>query len=132
MSAHLIYYSKDKQKMMREVSNRAEYLSLRNSDWQKKNVMTIREGNESKKSHLLQMNYSCLPNNDGTLKGTTRMSNSVGMDIDHISAEEMQAVKERILSKKAELGLLMLELSARAAGYHLVFKRKPDSPRKRT
>ena len=112
--------------MMREVSNRAEYLSLRNSDWQKKNVMTIREGNESKKSHLLQMNYSCLPNNDGTLKGTTRMSNSVGMDIDHISAEEMQAVKERILSKKAELGLLMLELSARAAGYHLVFKRKPE------
>ena len=126
MSAHLIYYSKDKQKMMREVSNRAEYLSLRNSDWQKTNVMAIRGGDESMKSRLMQMNYSCLPNDDGTLKGTTRMSTTVGMDIDHIPAEEMQAVRERILSKKDELGLLMLELSARAAGYHLVFKRKPE------
>jgi len=126
MSANLIYYSKDKQKMMREVRNRAEYLSLRNSDWQKKNVMAIRGGDESMKSRLMQMNYSCLPNDDGTLRGSTRMSASVGMDIDHIPAEEMQAVKERILSKKEELGLLMLELSARAAGYHLVFKRKPN------
>ena len=126
MSAHLIYYSKDKQKMMREVSNRAEYLSLRNSDWQKKLVMAVRSGDESMKSRLMQMNYSCLPNAGGTLKGTTRVSTTVAMDIDHIPAEELQAVKERILGKKEELGLLMLELSARAAGYHLVFKRKPE------
>jgi len=126
MSANLIYYSKDKTKMMRPVNNRKEYLDLRNSDWQKKNVMAIRDGDTSLKSHLMQMNYSCLPNEDGTLKGTTRMSTTIGMDIDHIPTEEMQAVKERILGKKDELGLLMLELSARAAGYHLVFKRKPE------
>ena len=36
----------------------------------------------------------------------------------------MTAVKERILQKKDELGLLMLELSARGAGYHLAFRRK--------
>ena len=46
------------------------------------------------------------------------------MDIDHIPAEEMAAVKERILNKKDELHLLMLEVSARQAGYHLVFKRR--------
>ena len=43
-----------------------------------------------------------------------------GMDVDHIAAEEMSAVKERILSHKEELGLLLLEESARGQGYHLV------------
>ena len=54
------------------------------------------------------------------------MSTTVGMDIDHISREQMQPVMMRILSKKDELGLLLLEKSARGAGYHLVFKRKPE------
>jgi hypothetical protein len=48
------------------------------------------------------------------------------MDIDHVPAEEMLPLKARILAKKDELGLLMLELSARAAGYHLAFKRRPE------
>ncbi|MBO4550324.1 MAG: hypothetical protein J5733_06305, partial [Bacteroidaceae bacterium] len=72
------------------------------------------------------MNYSCLPNEDGTLKGTTKMSTSVGMDVDHIEPSAMDEVRERILEKKDELGLLMLELSARGEGYHLVFKRRPE------
>ena len=54
------------------------------------------------------------------------MSSTVGMDIDHITAEKMQAIKERILKKKDELGLLMLEESARGGGYHLVFKRRVE------
>jgi hypothetical protein len=72
------------------------------------------------------MNYSCLPNDDGTLKGSKRMSTTVGMDIDHLTAEEMPAVRERILAKKDELGLKMLEESARGCGYHLVFARRPE------
>ncbi|MBR2184078.1 MAG: DUF3987 domain-containing protein [Prevotella sp.] len=72
------------------------------------------------------MNYSCLPNEDGTLKGSKTMSTTVGMDIDHVKAEEMQPLKERILAKKEELGLLMLEESARGGGYHLVFKRRSE------
>ena len=72
------------------------------------------------------MNYSCLPNDDGTLRGSKRMSTTVGMDIDHLTAEEMPKVKECILQKKDELGLLMLEESARGGGYHLVFKRRPE------
>lgn len=35
-------------------------------------------------------------------------------------------MKEHILAKKDELGLLMLEKSARGLEYHLVFKRKPE------
>jgi len=38
----------------------------------------------------------------------------------------MPVVRERILSKKDELGLLMLEESARGKGYHLVFRRRPN------
>ncbi len=112
--------------MMRPVHTREQYLALRGSAQQKETLKAVREGDEKAKSRLVQMNYSCLPNEDGHLKGCTKMSTSVGMDIDHIKPEEMPALKERILSKKDELGLLMLEESARKQGYHLVFKRKPE------
>ena len=114
------------KKTMTPVLTAEEYKNLRNGGMQKQHVFSVRKGNEGLKHMLVQMNYSCLPNDDGTLAGTTRVSNTVGMDIDHLTAEEMQTIKERILQKKDELGLLMLELSARAAGYHLVFKRKPE------
>ena len=112
--------------MMRPIHTREEYLSLRNGGEQQQLVRRIRNGEEKLKFQLVEMNYSCLPNEDGSLKGSKTMSTTVGMDIDHIPAEEMQAVRERILSKKDELGLLMLEMSARGQGYHLVFKRRPD------
>ena len=112
--------------MMRPVLTREEYLSLRNGGEQQQLVARIRNGEEGLKHKLLQMNYSCLPNEDGTLKGSTRMSTTVGMDIDHLSADEMPAVRDRILAKKDELGLKMMEESARGGGYHLVFARRPE------
>ena len=121
----MIYY-KDGVKMMRPVHSREEYLALRNGGEQQQLVQRIRGGEDGLKSKLVQMNYSCLPNEDGTLKGSKRMSTTVGMDIDHLTAEEMPKVKECILQKKDELGLLMLEESARGGGYHLVFKRRPE------
>ena len=125
MSVHMIYY-KDGAKMMRPVLTEAEYRSLRNSARQQEVLAAVRNGDEKAKHNLVQMNYSCLPNDDGSLKGSTRMSTTVGMDIDHIAQGELQAVKEHILAKKEELGLLMLELSARGEGYHLVFRRRPE------
>ena len=119
-------YKQNGVKMMRPVLSREEYVKLRNGGFQVQNVARIRQGDEALKASLVQMNYSCLSNDDGTLKGSKRMSTTVGMDIDHLTAEEMPVVRERILSKKDELGLLMLEESARGAGYHLVFKRKPE------
>ena len=125
MSVHVIYY-KDGAKMMRPVLTRAEYLALRGSEKQHEVLKTVREKDERQKNRLVQMNYSCLPGEDGALKGATRLSTTVGMDVDHIKAEEMTLVKDRILEKKDELGLLMLERSARAAGYHLVFRRRAE------
>ena len=112
--------------MMRPVLTREEYLSLRDGGQQKEVLKAVRSGNARQKNRLVQMNYSCLPNEDGSLKASKRMSTTVGMDIDHIAPEDLEQVKERILSKAAELGLLMLEESARGAGYHLVFRRRPE------
>ena len=125
MSVHMIYY-KDGVKMMRPIRNREEYLSERDGGEQKLLLKGIHEGREQLKSKLVQMNYSCLPNDDGTLKGSKRMSTSIGMDIDHIAQGEMEEVCSRILGKKDELGLLMLEKSARGSGYHLVFRRRQE------
>ena len=138
MSVHYIYKGNGGAKMMRPVPNREEYLKLRNGGFQKENVARIRQGDEALKASLVQMNYSCLPNEDGTLKGSKRMSKTVGMDIDfkaptELSAEEQQAwlsehmekVPELVLAKKDALGLQMLERSA-TKGYHLVFRRRPE------
>ena len=134
----MIYKGNGGAKFMRPVLTREEYLSLRNGGFQKENVAKIRQGDESLKASLVQMNYSCLPNDDGTLKGSKRMSTTVGMDIDfkaptELSAEEQQAwfsqhmekVPELVLAKKDALGLQMLERSA-TKGYHLVFRRRPE------
>jgi len=126
MSVHYVYKRDGGAKFMRPIHSREEYLALRNGGEQRQLVTAIRNGDEAQKHRLVQMNYSCLPNPDGSLKGSKTMSTTVGMDIDHLSPEEMPVVRERILSKKYELGLLMLEMSARGGGYHLVFKRRPD------
>ena len=125
MSCHMVYV-KDGAKMMRPIHTREEYLALRGSSEQQQTVAAIRSGNEALKHKLVQMNYSCLPNDDGSLKGSQRMSTTVAMDIDHLSAEEMPLVRDHILEKKDELGLKMLEESARGKGYHFVFARRPD------
>ena len=127
MSVHLITMDKGRKKM-RPVSTREEYIALRNSATQIGNVAKIRFPQagtdvDKLKRSLLQFNYSCLPNEDGSLKGATRVGNSVGMDIDHIPAEEMKPLVERILAAKDELGLLLLEKSARGEGLHTAFKR---------
>ena len=111
---------------MRPILSREEYLALRDSEKQKAIVKAVRGGDEKLKMRLAQFNYSCLPGEEGHLKGATRMSTSVGMDVDHIAPEQMEEVKERILAKRDELGLLMLEKSARGAGYHLVFRRREE------
>ena len=137
MSVHMIYY-KDGSKRMRPILTREEYLSLRNGGEQRRLVERIRAGEEGLKHKLVQMNYSCLPNEDGSLKGSKTMSTTVGMDIDFVapkdlSAEEQQiwlsermvGVPELVLGKKDELGLKMLERSA-TKGYHLVFTRRSE------
>ena len=118
MSVHIIYY-KDGAKLMRPVKDETEYMLLRDAE----------RNRTADKHHMVQMNYSCLPNENGALKGATRLSRSVGMDIDFDPKApdyeaKMAQVPELVTGKKEELGLLMLERSANK-GYHIVFRRRP-------
>ena len=127
MSVYTIYY-KDGAKYMRPVKDETEYRLLRDSQ----------HNRTADKHHMVQMNYSCLPsttqtgldNGEGPLKGATRMSRSVGMDIDFDPKapdyeQKMASVPDLVMGKKDELGLLMLERSANK-GYHIAFRRKPE------
>ena len=130
MSVHVIFYQQG-HKMMEAVATEEAYRRYRDSQAQKRWVETIRHPKpetdvSAAKRKLVQFNYSCLPTEDGCLKGAKRLSKSVGMDIDHLSADEVNLVAATAIEKKDELGLLMLERSARGGGLHVVFRRHPE------
>ena len=115
---------------MRPVQTEEELRQLRSTERQQSLVAQARQGQQDAKRKLLQFNYSCLPNEDGSLKASTRLSGSVGMDIDFSEADcqaenHSHAIRDRILSMKDELGLLFFERSA-TKGYHIAFKRHPE------
>jgi len=92
----------------------------------------------SSRGKILNLSSSCEdPHREGgdsnampmtfPLKGCKTVGNSVGMDVDlneeeNLEEKQNHAIRDRILAKKEELGLLMLERSV-TKGYHLVFKR---------
>ena len=130
MSVHLIYYQQG-HKMMEAVATEEAYRRYRDSQAQVRLMEAIRHPKpetdvSAAKRKLVQFNYSCLPTEDGCLKGAKRLSKSVGMDIDHLSADEVNLVAATAIEKKDELGLLMLERSARGGGLHVVFRRHPE------
>lgn len=128
MAVNLIYI-KGGRKMMRPVLTKEEYMSLRDSE----------ENRRADKWHMVQMNYSLVcsdspeeerAGSDFPLKGCKTQSSTVGMDVDFNPEDadyekKMADVPNRILEKKDELGLLMLERSA-TKGFHIVFRRHPE------
>ena len=128
MSVHVIEY-KDGAKVMRPILSYKEYAALRNSMHNRDMTRQARNGNANAKRRMIQCNYSCMPN-EGMLKGATVESNSVGMDVDFqvgmdkLELErQLEIVKNNIIAKAEELGLLMLERSA-TKGLHAVFRRR--------
>ena len=136
MSCYFVQYVQG-QKVLRPVHSKEEYLKLRDSDRQKWLVSEIRRGRKDGsmnkeeiaklKRQLLQFNYSCIPGEDGHLKGVKTPSMTVGMDIDFNPDDpdyekKMAEVPQKVMEKKDELGLLMLERSV-SKGYHLVCRR---------
>ena len=130
MSCNLIFVQGGK-KLARPVTSREEYLALRGSGAQQANLRLARAGNDAAKRRLVQFNYSCVSDENGALKGCKTPSATVGMDLDlhrdDFSDEEaytkaLAEIPAKVLAKKEELGLLMLERSA-TKGYHLVFRR---------
>ena len=136
MSCYFVQYVQG-QKVLRPVHSKEEYLKLRDSDRQKWLVSEIRRGRKDGsmnkeeiaklKRQLLQFNYSCIPGEDGHLKGVKTPSMSFGMDIDFDPEDpeyekKMAEVPQRVMEKKEEIKPLMLERSP-GKGYHLVCMR---------
>ena len=136
MSCYFVEYVQG-QKILRPVRSKEEYLKLRDSDRQKWLVSEIRrglkDGSMSKeeiaklKRQLLQFNYSCIPGEDGHLKGVKTPSMTFGMDIDFDPEDpeyekKMEEVPQRVMEKKDEIKPKMLERSP-GKGYHLVCMR---------
>ena len=151
MSVYRVYSEKangQKLKKMVAVADVEEYRKLRGSMHQRELVEKARKGQQipwgknddgtphmvDAKTGLMQFCYSCLPGDDGLLAGSTKVSGSVGMDVDlergaEESAEDFQrrldTIPALVLAKKEELGLLMMERSA-SKGFHIVFRRRPE------
>ena len=136
MSCYFVQYVQG-QKVLRPVHSKEEYLKLRDSDRQKWLVSEIRRGRKDGsmnkeeiaklKRQLLQFNYSCIPGEDGHLKGVKTPSMSFGMDIDFDPEDpeyekKMAEVPQRVMEKKDEIKPKMLERSP-GKGYHLVCMR---------
>ena len=136
MSCYFVQYVQG-QKVLRPVHSKEEYLKLRDSDRQKWLVSEIRRGRKDGsmnkeeiaklKRQLLQFNYSCIPGEDGHLKGVKTPSMTFGMDIDFDPEDpdyekKMAEVPQRVMEKKDEIKPKMLERSP-GKGYHLVCMR---------
>ena len=105
------------------VNNREEYFALRNAPDNAKSFYDARGGNEAAKSGQIQFNYNDLLS-DGVLKGCCHPSSTFAHDIDCGDAQEQIRLKDEILAKKDEIGLLELSGSARY-GLHAVCRRQP-------
>ena len=119
---NLIYKDGRGHKMARPVTSREEYVALRNNPENAKCFYDARGGQQAQKMRQLQFNYNdLLP--DGVLKGCCHPASTFAHDIDCQSAEQQAAIKQRILEKKDEIGLLELSGSANF-GLHAVCRRE--------
>ena len=112
---------------MLPVSSIQDYLSIRREEHHVAMVESARQGHSDDKRRLTQFNYSCIPGEDGLLRGCRTASNSVGMDIDFDDADErkIKSTIRRIIRLREEIGLLLLERSV-SKGLHLVFRRHEE------
>ena len=117
-----ITYDADRHKIACPVKNREELMALRNSKDNLRHLAAYRKGKQGEKEQLLQLAYNAWPV-AGVLAGCKHISSTFFHDIDCYDAEQTEAMKQLILSKKEEIGLLMLEKSP-SGGWHLVCRRE--------
>ncbi len=120
---NLIYINGSGHKAARAVTTREEYFALRNSETNVARFHAARAGSKEDKMKLLQFNYNDLIP-DGKLKDCHHAASTFAHDIDCGKEDECKAIAGRILSKKEEIGLLELSVSANW-GLHAVCRRQP-------
>ena len=110
------------RKVARPVTNREDYLAQRNAPENVQNFLSARGGDKKAKARQVQYNYNdLLP--DGVLKGCHHVASTFAHDIDCQSAKEQERIKQVLLEKKDDIGLLELSGSANY-GLHAVCRRE--------
>ena len=120
-----ITYDNKSRKLAHPVKNREELMALRDSEKNLENLAKARQGDEKAKADLLQLAYN-LGHVEGLIAGCKSQGSFFFHDVDCYDAEQSDAFKELILSKKDVIGLMMLERSA-SGGWHLICKRTPGT-----
>ena len=120
-----ITYDNKKRKLAHPVKNREELMALRDSKENLENLARARQGDEKAKADLLQLAYN-IGHVEGLIAGCKSQGSFFFHDVDCYDAEQSDAFKELILSKKDVIGLMMLERSA-SGGWHLVCRRTPGT-----
>ena len=119
---YYITYDGARHKLACPVRNRAELMRLRNSGLNRRNLNKYNKGDKKAKGKLLQLAYNARPVN-GRLAGCQHIGSFFFHDVDCYDQQQSAACKDLILSKKDEIGLMMLERSA-SGGWHLVCRRE--------
>ena len=118
-----IFIDADGHKKARRVTNREEYLALRNTPENCQHFALGRAGEEKEKALQAQFNYNdLLP--DGVLKGCCHPSSTFSHDIDCGEETECKRIATHLLEMREEIGLLELSVSARW-GLHAICRREP-------
>ena len=120
-----ITYDNKNRKLAHPVKNREELMALRDSKKNLENLAKARQGDEKAKADLLQLAYN-MGHVEGLIAGCKSQGSFFFHDVDCYDAEQSDAFKELILSKKDIIGLMMLERSA-SGGWHLICKRTPGT-----
>ena len=119
---------KKMKKLARPVKDRKALMKLRNSKTNLRRLEKARAGDDAAKSKLLQLAYN-IGHVEGLIAGCKSQGSFFFHDVDcydkmdDVSHRSSDEVKQLILSKKDEIGLMMLEKSV-SGGWHLVCKRE--------
>lgn len=124
MIYHITYVGKGRgrRKVAQPVENREQFVALRNSEGNLHNLALARQGDDAAKAKLVQLAYN-LGHVDGRLAGCKSIGSHFFHDVDCYDPEQSAQLKDLILAKKDEIGLEMLEQSAKG-GWHLVCRRE--------
>ena len=121
-----ITYTKDgsgrNRKVARPVKDRQELMSLRDSPENLGHLAKAREGSDADKRELVQLAYN-LGHVSGRIAGAKSVGSYFFYDVDCYDNAESPKIRDMILGKKDEIGLMMLEQSA-SGGWHLVCRRE--------
>ena len=124
MIYRITYVGEGRQrKFAHPVKDRQELMALRNSQENLDCLARARKGDEEAKAKLLQLAYN-IGHVEGLIAGCKSQGSFFFHDVDCYDKEKSDEIKELILSKKEEIGLVMLERSV-GGGWHLVCKREP-------